>query len=163
MNQTVVVLDNIRSAHNVGSILRTCDGFGIKQVYACGVTPYPALENDLRLPHVRNKLNNQISKTALGAEITVKVNYFENLNQAIKRLKNDGFEVWAIEQNEHSVPLNDLTHPSNPLAIVLGNEVEGVTLTHEFDKIVEIPMSGSKESFNVSVTAGIVIYQLCKK
>ncbi len=163
MNELVVILDNIRSTYNVGSILRTCDGFGIKKLIVCGLTPYPLVKEDDRLPHVSKRAHEQIAKTALGAEQNVEVNHFDKLGQAIEEMRSKDFEIWAIEQDTSSVPLNTLQQQSKKIAIVLGNEIGGVNLTEKFDKIIEIPMKGKKESFNVSVTAGIVIYHLTQK
>jgi len=163
MSELIVILDNIRSLHNVGSILRTCDGFGVKQVWVCGLTPYPKIKDDVRLPHVSKRAHQQISKTALGAENSVDVRHLETLEKAINELHEKDIPVWAIEQSSDSVQINTINLPETPVAIVLGNEVEGVDMSHDFDKTIEIPMIGQKESFNVSVTAGIVIYQLTQK
>lgn len=159
MKDIIVVLADIRSLHNVGSILRTCDGFGVKRLLACGLTPYPKIKNDPRLPHIAERAQRQIAKTALGAEQTVAVEHFESLDAAVAQLKKEGVAVWAIEQDKNSTNINAVKADS-PTAIVLGNEISGVDLKVAFDKIVEIPMRGRKESFNVSVTAGIVIYHL---
>jgi len=163
MTDLIVVLDNIRSMHNVGSIMRTCDGLSVSKVIACGLTPYPQTSNDQRLPHVSMRAHSQIAKTALGAESTVEVEHFDDLSQALDELRSRGYELWAIEQSTKSIMLDKIHNLPKKLAITLGSEVDGVDLEQDFDRIVEIPMNGKKESFNVSVTAGIVIYQLCQK
>jgi tRNA G18 (ribose-2'-O)-methylase SpoU len=162
MSDLIVVLDNVRSAHNVGSILRTCDGFGVTKVFACGVTPYPIQDNDARLSHVAKRAHKQIAKTALGAEDTVSVTHYETTKTAIEFLRSLGIEIWAIDQDPKSEDLSTVSTPIKTTAIVLGNEINGVDFDLEFEKIIELPMKGDKESFNVSVTAGIVIYQLTK-
>jgi 23S rRNA (guanosine2251-2'-O)-methyltransferase len=163
MSDIIVILDNIRSTHNVGSILRTCDGFGVTQVLACGLTPYPQSQNDTRLPHIALRASNQIAKTALGAEHNVSVMHFETLEDAISAVRRKKYKVWAIEQNQNSVDISQAKLHSEPVAIVLGNEISGVNENIVFDKYLEIPMQGQKESFNVSVTAGIALYQLTLK
>lgn len=158
----VVIGVNIRSSHNVGSILRTCDGFGIQKFIAVGTTPHPEVEDDQRLPHVKLKASKQIAKTALGAESTVKVEYYPDLNSVATKLKSDGFELLFLEQAPESIKLNEFTAESSRVALFLGPEVTGFDpqVLSLADEILEIPMSGEKESFNVSVVAGIALYQL---
>lgn len=160
MSEIIVVLDNVRSLYNVGSILRTCDGMGVKTLFACGTTPYPETEDDERLPHVRRRADKQIAKTALGAEQSVKIKYFEQTLDAISQLRQSDFNIWAIEQTANSVDLNAITTIPNKLAVVFGNEVDGVDETIIFDKAIQLKMKGSKESFNVSVSVGVALYQL---
>jgi len=159
MSEIIVIAHNIRSTHNVGSIFRTCEGFGIKHIIISGYTPYPRQANDTRLPHIAEKLTKQIHKTALGAEAMVSFEYQENLDLQI--LKNNGYTIVGLEQNERSIMLKDYTSPDK-IALLLGEEVEGISsdLIAECDDIIEIPMSGQKESFNVSVAAGIALYAL---
>src|SRR4051794_35542335 len=102
-----LVIHNIRSTHNVGSILRSADGFGVNHVYLTGYTPYPEIENDDRLPHLRQKLAQQIKKTALGAENTVAWSHENNADELILKLKQDGFEIIALEQTAGSIPINN--------------------------------------------------------
>ncbi len=156
----VVIAHNIRSTHNVGSILRTCDGFGVSKVYFTGYTPYPKSKNDDRLPHLAEKINNQIHKTALGAELTLPSQKVEIMD-IIKKLKSEGFMIVALEQDKNSISLKDYTSPQS-VAMLLGEEVYGIDkeLMKLSDQVIEIPMSGTKESFNVSVAAGIALYQL---
>lgn len=147
----VVVLDNVRSLHNVGSIFRTGDAFLIEAVYLCGITSTP--------PHA------EIHKTALGAENTVDWKYFEDTHLAVHELKANGYKVFSIEQAEGSTSLTGLKlDTSQKYAIVLGNEVKGVqqTVVDLCDACIEIPQYGTKHSLNVSVTGGIVIWEMMK-
>jgi 23S rRNA (guanosine2251-2'-O)-methyltransferase len=157
----VVIAHNIRSAHNIGAILRTCDGFGVETLYATGYTPYPTLPGDTRLPHEREKLTRQIAKTALGAEQTVPTVYADDPLEIIEILKEQGYTIAALEQSEASVNLADYHRPEK-LALLLGEEVHGITpeLLATCDVTLEIPMTGHKESFNVSVATGIALYAL---
>lgn len=147
----VVVLDNVRSLHNVGSIFRTGDAFLIEAVYLCGITSTP--------PHA------EIHKTALGAENTVDWKYFEDTHLAVFELKANGYKVFSIEQTEGSTSLTGLKlDTSQKYAIVLGNEVKGVqqSVVDLCDACIEIPQYGTKHSLNVSVTGGIVIWEMTK-
>jgi len=159
--QLVVIAHNIRSTHNVGAILRNGDGFAVTKVYTTGYTPYPTLPGDMRLPHVREKLTRQIAKTALGAEQHVPVEYGEDPMTLIRRLSGDGFTIAALEQSADSIALSAYQPPAK-LALLLGEEVHGITpeLLALCDVTLEIPMGGRKESFNVSVAAGIALYAL---
>lgn len=148
----IVVLDNVRSLHNVGSVFRTSDAFLIESVYLCGITSAP--------PHA------EIHKTALGAENSVAWRYFEDTCKAIEELKVDKYTVLAIEQAEGSTMLPDLKLDKNQrYAVVLGNEVKGVqqTVIDSCDGCIEIPQFGTKHSLNVSVTAGIIIWEFALK
>lgn len=143
----VVVMDDVRSMHNVGSVFRTADAFRLEAVYLCGITGCP--------PH------NEIHKTALGAEDSVDWRYFKTALEAVEELKNRGVEVLSIEQAEGSTKLPSFRpEQGKRYAIVLGNEVKGVhqEVIDASDGCLEIPQYGTKHSMNVSVTAGIVIY-----
>jgi tRNA G18 (ribose-2'-O)-methylase SpoU len=147
----VVVLDNIRSMHNVGSIFRTTDAFLLQGLYLCGFTPQP--------PH------RDIHKTALGATDTVAWDYFSTTLEAIIALKLGGYKVYAIEQAEGSVALNAVSElTAGKLAVVFGNEVSGVDgeVLKLCDGCIEIPQLGMKHSLNVSVAAGIVLWELVR-
>lgn len=159
MSKMAVILGDIRSTHNVGSILRTADGFGVDEVFYAGYTPYPAQKNDARLPHIKNKITKQIAKTALGAENTPSHIYKTTLG-AITAAKKAGYKVAALEQSPTSSTLQSFA-PKNNVALLLGNEVDGISseILKQCDVILEIPMWGAKESFNVSVAAGIALYQ----
>jgi len=160
MPTVIVIAHNIRSAHNVGAIFRTCDGFGVSQLILSGYTPYPTVPDDQRLPHIRDKLTAQIHKTALGAETTVPFRYCET--PPLAELARDGFSIVALEQSARSVQLPAFAPPERTV-LLLGEEVAGITdeLLDQCDTIIEIPMYGTKESFNVSVATGIALYQIC--
>ena len=159
MNSIIVILDNIRSTHNVGSILRSADGFGVSQVLFAGYTPYPKISGDTRLPHESRKITSAIHKTALGAESSLDIQIFGSTPLAIHHAKKLGYIVAAIEQAENSIKLHQYI-PDNKIAMVLGNEVDGISSNTLAlcDVILEIPMFGRKESFNVSVSAAISLY-----
>ena len=159
MAEIIVIAHNIRSTHNIGSIFRTCEGFGVKKIIISGYSPYPTIQGDSRLPHIREKLTDQIHKTALGAETMVPFEYVTTPDLAC--LKSEGYRIIALEQNERSINLADYKTPQK-VALLLGEEVHGITddLISQCDDIVEIPMVGRKESFNVSVATGIALYQL---
>ena len=159
MPEIIVIAHNIRSTHNVGAIFRTCEGFGVKKIILSGYTPYPQLPNDPRLPHIAEKLTSQIHKTALGAETMVPFEHQEIPN--LTQLKAVGFKIVGLEQDSRAVPLPDYISPSK-VVLLLGEEVEGITidLRNQCDDLVEIPMKGKKESFNVSVATGIALYGL---
>lgn len=155
----VVVLDNVRSMYNIGSVFRTADAFRIEEILLCGITATPP--------------SNEIHKTALGAEESVSWKYFKETGDAIDYLKQKGYSVCAIEQCEGSVMLDKLPpYPtlksaanSHKTAIVLGNEVKGVqqNVIDKCDLCIEIPQYGTKHSMNVSVTAGIVLWEFAKR
>lgn len=157
MPEIIVIAHNIRSTHNVGSIFRTCEGFGIKKLILSGYTPYPKLVNDTRLPHIAEKLTSQIHKTALDAEKMVPFEY--QTTPSLKIFKQAGYRIVALEQDHRSIPLPDYKTPKK-IVLVLGEEVHGIesNLLEICDDVVEIPMNGQKESFNVSVATGIVLY-----
>ena len=145
----VVVLDSIRSMNNVGSVFRTCDAFKVEKLYLCGITACPP--------------NKEISKTALGATESVIWEYQEDVVELALKLKSEGYKVFVVEQVDESVMLHDMDFPSmGKVAIIVGNEVFGVDerLLPVCDGAIEIPQFGTKHSLNVSVTAGIVIYEL---
>ncbi|MBC7869051.1 TrmH family RNA methyltransferase [Candidatus Saccharibacteria bacterium] len=159
MPEIIVIAHNIRSTHNVGSIFRTCEGFGVTKLILSGYTPYPAVNDDTRLPHIANKLTAQIHKTALGAEIIVPFQY--QAHAELSLLRTQGFTIVGLEQDERSIMLADYKPPKK-IVLLLGEEVEGITndLRNQCDNLIEIPMMGKKESFNVSVAAGIALYAL---
>lgn len=161
MREIVLVAHNVRSAHNVGSLLRTADGLGVDHVYLSGYTPYPKAKNDTRLPHLATKAHRQIAKTALGAEKTVKWRHEEDVGSLIKNLKKRGFKVAGLEQSESSIKLFELEAPDK-LAIVVGNEIEGIphAVLESCDLTLEIPMFGEKESFNVASAAAMALYHV---
>jgi len=159
MPEIIVIAHNIRSTHNVGAIFRTAEGFGVKRIILSGYTPYPQLAGDTRLPHIAEKLTAQIHKTALGAEVMVPFEYQEIPD--IASLKQAGYTIVGLEQDEQAILLQTYEAPSK-IALFLGEEVEGISDTFRrlCDTLIEIPMQGDKESFNVSVAAGIALYGL---
>lgn len=149
----IVVLDNVRSQHNIGAVFRTADAFLLQGVYLCGICCCPP--------------NAEIHKTALGAEQTVDWRYFDDTLAAVQALHDQGYRVYAIEQAHHSITLTQaqtdlLTNAPAGVAVVLGHEVFGVRqeVVDAADACIEIPQYGTKHSLNVSVTAGIVLYEL---
>lgn len=159
MRDIIVIAHNIRSTHNVGAFFRTSDGFGVSKVILSGYTPYPTLEQDTRLPHFADKITRQIHKTALGAETMVPFEHHEL--PPIEELKAQGYQIVGLEQDERSVMLPDYKVPDK-VALLLGNEIDGIYPEYrdQCDTLIEIPMRGDKESFNVSVATGIALYHL---
>lgn len=148
----VVVLDDVRSLYNVGSVFRSCDAFRVAAVFLCGITATPP--------------NAEIHKTALGGEESVEWQYFENAGEAVQQLRRNGFTVYSVEQAEGSATLQSLTlDRTKKYAVVFGNEVKGVhqSVVDASDGCLEIPQFGTKHSLNVSVAAGIVIWEFAKK
>ena len=147
----VVVMDNIRSMHNVGSVFRTADAFLINGICLCGFTPQP--------PH------RDIHKTALGATDSVDWMYYEDTVEAVKDLKTRGYKVLAIEQTEGSILLNKYEHSKTPTAFVFGNEVDGVSddFIKVCDGVIEIPQWGMKHSLNISVAAAVVLWEFVRE
>ena len=146
-----IILDNIRSQNNIGSVFRTSDAFRIEQLFLCGITATP--------PH------REIHKTALGATESVSWQYFADTRQAIDLLKGRGYGIYCIEQTDQSIPLPDFCPPQSPFAVVFGNEVSGIDekLLPLCDGAIEIPQFGTKHSLNVSVAVGIVIWDILNK
>jgi len=145
----IIILDNIRSMHNVGSVFRTADAFLLEAIYLCGYTPKP--------PH------RDINKTALGATESVKWKYAATTTEAIQMLKEEGYKIYAVEQAAGSLLLqNTVSLNTEKLAVIFGNEVEGVAneALQLCDGCIEIPQMGMKHSLNISVAAGIVLWQL---
>lgn len=159
MPEIIIIAHNIRSTHNIGAIFRTAEGFGISKIIISGYSPYPSLQNDTRIPHEAAKLHKQIHKTALGAETLVPFEYA--LNPPLEYLKAQGYTLVGLEQSNRSIMINTYTPPYK-IALLLGEEVEGITdtLLEQCDEVIEIPMTGKKESYNVSVAAGIAMYAL---
>ena len=164
----VLVLDNIRSTYNVGAILRTAEGFGIAKVILSGYTPR-VHDADL-LPHLRDKLDREIHKTALGAEDMLDIYSCGDILSELGKLKNEGYLVVGLENNIDGVPLYKLGDSKlfevlgKRVVLVLGEEVHGISdaVREAIDVFVEIPMKGKKESFNVSVAAGIAMWGLTR-
>lgn len=148
----VIILDNVRSAHNVGSVFRTSDAFLIEKIMLCGICPVPP--------------KNEIRKTALGATESVDWHYFNDSTDCIKGLKEKGYTIISIEQADNAIDLNNYSiEKSRKIALVFGNEVNGVSdkIINLSDSVIEIPQHGTKHSFNVSVSVGIVLWDLSRK
>ncbi len=148
--QLVVLLDDVRSMNNVGSIFRTCDCLGIGQIYLCGITGSP--------PH------RDIYKTSLGAENSIDWEYHEDIETLINSLKRENYIIAGLEQTDKSINIRNFDPQSKPVAIIVGNEVEGISdkALALCDEILEIPQFGTKHSFNVAVSCGIAFWELIK-
>ena len=147
----IVVLDDVRSMYNIGSVFRTCDAFRVESLYLCGICQTPP--------------STEIHKTALGAEDSVNWKYFKTALEAVDELKKEGYQVLSVEQVEHSTKLQTfIPQEGQRYAVILGNEVKGVhqEVVDASDGCLEIPQLGTKHSMNVSVTAGIIIYKFAE-
>lgn len=146
----IVILDDIRSMHNVGSSFRTADAFAIEALYLCGFTPTP--------PH------RDIHKTALGATDTVKWQHFPTTLDAVTAAKNAGYKIYGVEQAHNSTLLHEFDYNNEPIALVFGNEVNGVSeeVLAMADGCLEIPQYGSKHSLNISVSLGVVLWEMVR-
>jgi 23S rRNA (guanosine2251-2'-O)-methyltransferase len=146
----IAVLENIRSAYNVGSVFRTADAFLLEAIYICGYTAYP--------PH------KEIKKTALGADETVEWKHFKKVDEAIELLKSMGYKIYAVEQAANSIALQQFNQSGEKVAVVFGNEVTGVeqSTIEKCDGCIEIPQLGMKHSLNVSVAAGVVLWEMVR-
>ena len=146
----IVILDDVRSMHNVGSIFRTCDAFAIDALYLCGYTPVP--------PH------RDIHKTALGATETVKWAHFKTTIDAVTQARQGGYKVLAVEQAHNSIMLHNLQWSNEKIALVFGNEVTGVNdeVLKIADGCIEIPQWGAKHSLNISVSVGVVLWEMVR-
>lgn len=161
VRQLVLVVHDIRSTHNVGSLLRTADGLGVNKVIFSGYTPYPTMKKDSRLPHISQKLNRQIHKTALGAEVSVEWAATNNLTDLLQDYRKDGYIIVALEQTSSAISLSRY-QPPDKLVIIVGSEVGGIDkqILETASTHLQIPMSGAKDSFNVAVAAAIALYYL---
>lgn len=147
----IVILDNIRSLNNIGSVFRTSDAFLIEKIYLCGYTAQP--------PH------REIQKTALGATESVNWEYNQDIFEVLNSLQKDNTKIYAIEQTEDSIMLDEFSTNSDKIAVVFGNEVQGVQqeVINKCDGVIEIPQIGTKHSLNISVSCGVVLWDLFKK
>ncbi|MDB5184596.1 MAG: hypothetical protein JWN38_404 [Candidatus Saccharibacteria bacterium] len=159
MTELVLIAHNLRSTHNVGSLLRTAEGLGVRHVYLTGYTPYPAAPADARLPHLAQKMDRAISKTALGAEKTQAWTHDDSIFEVLETLRAENYIIAAIEQTPNAIKLPDY-RPPRKLALIVGREVEGIEpeVLSVCDEAVEIPMFGKKESFNVVQAAAMALY-----
>lgn len=155
----IVIAHNVRSSHNIGSLFRTCDGIGVEKIFLSGYTPYPAQEDDSRLPHLARKIDLQINKTALGAQHNQKWQKVEDIKMEIKNLRNKGYLICGLEQSSDSIPINHFKAPEK-IVLIIGNEVSGIesNILKKTDKILEIPMFGQKESYNVIQALAMALY-----
>lgn len=147
-----VILDNVRSQHNIGSVFRTADSFFIEKIILCGICAVPPTP--------------EIHKSALGAEFSVDWQYYKNTSEAVTALKEEGYIIISVEQAENSVMLHNFEpDPDKKYALVFGNEVKGVSqdVVDMSDSVLEIPQFGTKHSLNISVSAGAVLWECCKK
>jgi tRNA G18 (ribose-2'-O)-methylase SpoU len=146
----IVILDNIRSCNNIGSVFRTSDALLIERICLCGISATPP--------------NKEIHKTALDAEKSVEWEYFKNTEDSLIKIKSEGYKIYAVEQVENSILLTDFI-PENKIALVFGNEVKGVEqkIINMCDGVIEIPQYGTKHSFNIAVSAGIVLWDIFQK
>ena len=173
-NRKIVVLaHNIRSTHNIGAILRTSEGFGVSKIIFSGYSPFPILKDENfqktgRLPHIAQKIDSQIHKTALGAEAYLNLAATDNIIQILEDYHAEGFQLVGLENNFNDPRLIQINSPNfqkqigQKIVLILGEEVEGISdeLKALCDRFVEIPMVGRKESFNVSVATGMILYEL---
>jgi len=154
----IVILHNIRSLQNVGSIFRTADAAGAEKIYLCGITPKPIDE--------LGRQRDQLTKVSLGAEKYIPWEHIKSTSSLIRRLKKDKYKVFAIEQSKNSIPYNksNAKGQMSKVVLVVGNEVKGLpkSILNKADKILEIPMFGKKESLNVAVAFGVVVFELIK-
>ncbi|MCF8309124.1 MAG: RNA methyltransferase [Bacteroidales bacterium] len=151
-NPVVIVLENIRSANNVGSVFRTSDAFLAASIHLCGITPHPP--------------NRDIQKTAIGATQTVSWAYFSSAHESLKTLREEGYHLFAIEQCEESRSLNNFqAEPPQKIALIFGNEVSGVSqeIVDMCDGCLEIPQWGTKHSLNISVSVGVVLWEYIRR
>jgi tRNA G18 (ribose-2'-O)-methylase SpoU len=157
----IVIAHNIRSSHNIGSLFRTCEGLGINKLILSGYSPYPPSIDDKRLPHEVTKVAKAIDKTALGADKHLKWSKISDLKSEVNILKKLGYEIVGLEQTPKSLEINNYK-PANKLVIILGNEVSGLedSVIKLTDKVIEIPMFGKKESFNVVQAAAMALFYL---
>ena len=148
----IIILDDIRSLNNIGSIFRTCDAFKIEKIYLCGITATPP--------------NRKITKTAIGATESVDWEYYENINDLVLELKNNGIIIWAVEQTDNSKTLSEMENleKNKKHALIFGNEINGVKqdVINNCNNVIEISQYGTKHSLNVSIAAGIVIWNFFK-
>lgn len=159
MKSIVLIAHNLRSTHNVGSLLRTAEGLGVSKVYLTGYTAYPLAAGDTRLPHIAQKLHKQITKTALGAETTLDWQQADTIEPLLQVLRDDGYIIAAIEQTDTAIMLPQYKTPQK-IALIVGREVEGIEpeVLALCDVVLEIPMFGTKESFNVVQAAAMTLY-----
>lgn len=161
MKDVVLLLHDIRSTHNVGSFIRTSECFGVNHIYFSGYTPYPIQDMDERLPHLREKIHKQISKTSLGTESKISCTHIPDITDLITTLRSNGYVICALEQDDSSTMLHAWESPQK-LALLVGREVEGLSegLLEMCDEIIEIKQLGTKESLNVVQATAVALYHI---
>lgn|SRR5487761_1244969 len=161
MKDIILIAHNLRSTYNVGSLLRTAEGLGLKEIWLTGYTPYPEIANDSRLPHIAKKMTEQIHKTALGAETFLKVEHSDTIEPLLIELKSSGYHLLGLEQDKRAINIVTFNSPNN-VALIVGREVEGIEteVLNLCDQILQIPMLGKKESFNVAQACAMALYQV---
>jgi 23S rRNA (guanosine2251-2'-O)-methyltransferase len=159
MRQIILIAHNLRSAHNVGSLLRTAEGLGVERVILSGITPHGPFPGDRRLPHESAKVLGMLHKTALGAETMLPWQYHHNILPVLAKLQKEGWTIAAVEQTEDARELPTY-HPPHKIVLLVGREVEGVEpeVLAACDTALEIPMFGKKESYNVVQAAAMALY-----
>lgn len=159
MRSLILIAHNLRSSHNVGSLLRTAEGLDVAAVYLTGHSPYPRQRHDARLPHLAGRTHDQIVKTALGAEHFVNWQFEPDILVILEKLKQENYKLAAVEQMPGAIKLPDFEPPAK-LALIVGHEVDGLDpkVLKAVDYVIEIPMLGRKESFNVVQAAAMALY-----
>ncbi|HEX5797128.1 MAG TPA: TrmH family RNA methyltransferase [Candidatus Saccharimonadales bacterium] len=159
--EIIVIAHNIRSAHNVGSLIRTCEGMGVEKLFLSGYTPYPPINGDQRLPHIIKRLQKQIDKTALGAQDYLSWQHESDVEKIFRQLRDRGYSICALEQSSKSRDIRKFK-PPDKIALIAGNELSGLeeAILDEADCILEIPMFGKKESFNVVQACAMALFRL---
>lgn len=161
MRQVVLIAHNIRSAHNIGSLMRTAEGLGVEKMYITGYSPYPSVAGDTRLPHIARKVSARIEKTSLGAQASLDWEYSAEIWPVIAKLKEQGYLIAALEQTADSIDLSSFD-PPDKIGLIAGSETRGLDddVINACYATLQIPMAGKKESFNVAVAVGIALYHL---
>lgn len=161
MRNIAVIAHDIRSIHNIGSLMRTCEGMGVDTLYITGYSPYPKTLDDTRLPHISEKIQKSLDKTALGSDKMLTWKHYDSITKLITNLKGKGYVLCGLEQTSNAIQLPDYIPPSK-VALLLGREVEGIDdeLIALCDETIVIPMFGKKESFNVVQAAAIALYHI---
>lgn len=158
-SRVILIAHNLRSCHNIGSLLRTAEGIGVEKVYLTGYSPYPRHEGDVRLPHLAIKQHNSITKASLGTEELITWEHVPDVMAVIRKVRDNDYQVIGLEQSVNSIPINKWSVPPK-VAIVLGRETLGIEkdLLKHCDQVIEIPMFGRKESYNVVQAAAMMLY-----
>lgn len=164
MKKIVIILSDIRSCYNVGSIFRTADAAGVNEIALCGITPYPRIKNDTRPEKVIESNTKMIHKTALDAEESVIFHHFETTLEAIKYYSENNYQIIALENKVPNTQSIFTFKPNSKIALVVGSETDGLetNILKQCDTTLEIPMHGIKNSLNVSVAVGIALYSITK-